>query len=135
MTEGWTHSPVRRLRIGSIVAARNAGISTAQQPTTASTIIEDVREKGLHRLLSVQTAIGRWSIATSAKPQPIPSAIVIIADVKMSRRMRAFDAPNAMRSANSFVRSETAHATTLYMPTVARARANAAHAENRDTAN
>jgi hypothetical protein len=54
------------MRIGSIVAARRAGISTAQQPTTARAIIEDVRETGLHRLLSVQTAIGRWSIATSA---------------------------------------------------------------------
>src|SRR5204863_4223857 len=130
-----THSPVRRMRIGSILAARHAGISTAPQPTTASAIIEDIRETGLHRLFSVQAAIGRWSIATSANPPPIPSAIVIIADVKMSRRMRAFDAPNAMRSANSRVRSETAHATTLYMPTAARARATAAHAENRDAAN
>src|SRR5262245_6865190 len=123
------------MRIGSIVAARHAGISTAQQPTTASAIIEDVRETGLHRLLPVQAAIGRWSIATSTNPPPIPSAIVLIAEVKMSPRMRAFDAPNAMRSANSRVRSETAHATTLEMPTAARARANAAHAENRDAAN
>src|SRR5262245_12867042 len=130
-----THSPVRRMRIGSIVAARHAGISTAQQPTTASAIIEGVRETGFHKLLSVQAAIGRWSIATSANPPPIPSAIVIIPDVKMQRRMLAFDAPNAMRSANSRVRSETAHAMTLYMPTAARARANAAHAENRDAAN
>src|SRR5262245_19363684 len=108
------------MRIGSIVAARHAGTSTAQQPTTASAIIEEVRETGLHRLLSVQAAIGRWSIATSANPPPISSAIVIIEDVKMSPRMRAFDAPNAMRRANSRVRSETAHATTLYMPTGAR---------------
>src|SRR5207302_1745761 len=35
-----THSPVRRMRIGSIVAARHAGISTAPQPTTASAMIE-----------------------------------------------------------------------------------------------
>jgi hypothetical protein len=130
-----THSPSRRMRIGSIVAARHAGISAAQQPTAASAISEDVRETGLHRLLSVQAAIGRWSIATSANPPPIPSAIVIIAAVNTSRRMRVFDAPNAMRTANSRVRSETAHATTLYMPTPARARANAAHAENRDAAN
>src|ERR1044071_5750679 len=100
------------MRIGSIVAARHAGISTAQQPTTASAIIEDVRETGLHKLLSVQAAIGPWSIATSANPPPIPSAIVIMADVKISRRMRAFDAPSAMRSANSRARIETAHATT-----------------------
>ena len=130
-----THSPVRRMRIGSILAARQAGISTAQQPTMASAIIEDVRETGLHRLLSVQPAIGRWSIATRATPPPIPSAIVVMEDVKMSPRMRAFDAPNAIRSANSRVRSETAHATTLYMPTAARARANAAHVENSDAAN
>src|SRR5262249_27183360 len=123
------------MRIGSIVAARHAGISTAQQPTTASAIIEDVRETGLHRLLSAQAAIGRWITAPSANPPPIPSAIVIIADVRMPPRMRAFDAPNPMRSANPRVRSETAHATTLYMPTAARARANAAHAENREAAN
>src|SRR5262245_43077053 len=129
------HSPARRMGIGSSVAALHAGISTAQQPTTASAIIEDVRETGLHRLLSVQAAIGRWSIATIANHQPIPSAIVIIDDVKMSPRMRAFDAPNAMRSANSRVRTETAHATTLYMPTAARPRASAAKAENRDAAN
>ena len=69
------------------------------------------------------------------QPTAHPSAIVIIEDVKMSPRMRVFDAPNAMRSANSRVRSETAHATTLYMPIAARARANAAQAENRDAAN
>src|SRR5581483_9265925 len=123
------------MRIGCSVAARHAGISTAPPPTTASAIIEEVRETGLHRLLSVQAVIGRWSTATSTKPPPIPNAIVTIEDVKISPRMRLFDAPNAMRSANSRVRSETAHATTLYMPTAARARANAAHAENRDAAN
>jgi len=84
------------MRIGSIVAARHAGISTAQQPTTASAIIEDDRETGLHRLLSVQAAIGRWSIATSANPPPIPSGYAAshraIRELKatglMSRRVR-----------------------------------------------
>src|SRR5262249_42141063 len=99
------HSAALSMRVGSIVAARHAGISIAQQPTTASAIIEGARETGLQRLLSVQATIGRCSITTSANPPPIPSAIVIIADVRISRRMRTFDAPNAMRSANSRVRS------------------------------
>src|SRR5262245_4260093 len=51
---GIDYSPVRRVSIGSIVAARHAGISTAPQPTTASAIIEEIRETGLHKLLSVQ---------------------------------------------------------------------------------
>jgi len=52
--------------------------------------------------------IGRWSRATSASPQPSPNAIVVIADVTMPPKMRAADAPKAIRSANSRVRRETA---------------------------
>jgi hypothetical protein len=61
--------------------------------------------------------------------------MVVIADVKIPPRIRELDAPKAMRRANSRVRRDTAHATTLYMPTAARARANAEHAENSDATN
>src|SRR5215467_2657314 len=97
--------------------------------------IAGASDTGFHKLLSAQGAISRFRRAVAAMPAVNPNATVNPNDRNTMIMMLARDAPNAARTPNSLIRSDTEQATTLYNPTAAISNASPANSRNSDAAN
>src|SRR6266478_9905389 len=95
---------VRRARIGSIVAARQAGTRQAAIATSKSKIADPNSVSGSRELPFTQDATTPLSAMLRPRPMATPKPSIVPVEASTRRMMLVLGAPRAMRMPTSWVR-------------------------------